>query len=543
MKFKDGIKNIKRELKISSKRFPTSTVCISLFFIIYSVYTLLSEKINETIYSSLLFALFFGILLSILITLLFESRDIKISKLISQLIPIPFILICYFIVSNLINNKSNYLYMGYFGLIFTFIALILYFLFDISDDTKEIFPHLFKTSIFAFSVSSVFMFGLCICIGAFDALIYSGLDMGKVYMIISAFCYEFIFLILFLAYIPSKEYKYTIPKVYKLLINKIAFPIYMVLVGILYVYLIKIIVMWQMPVGRLNWYASFILLFYVFFYFNALIEEDKIYKKFISYGGILIVPILIMQLIAIYIRLKAYGLTTMRFISLALILIGVFFIINSIIKKDIKWVFVASGIVIILITLTPFNIIDIPNKSQENILKEVLIKNDMYKNGKIIKKQNISDKDKVKITSCYNYLSYQDSKKSDFVKLTTKKDMKRTFGFDEFDESDLSEGNEEIECMYSGKDLNNFNITPYTHVKSFSFYGRDNKEFTVKYKIKDYCFKLYRQYGRNNSLDSDILVYKPDSNTKIYLTNINFTLSKDKTKITNINYEGYIFSK
>ena len=146
-----------------------------------------------------------------------------------------------------------------------------------------------------------------------------------------------------------------------------------------------------MPINRLTGFASFALLFYCIFYLSCQNNEKGLPLFHIKYGGYVMIPILLMQSYALFLRINAYGLTTPRYLSIMFNLIGLAFVVSSFFKKGPKHVFLFMAVIAVILSVGPFNMIDVPFKSQTRRMEKILIKNEMLKGETIIANPSISD--------------------------------------------------------------------------------------------------------------------------------------------------------
>ena len=159
-----------------------------------------------------------------------------------------------------------------------------------------------------------------------------------------------------------------------------------------------------MPVGRLNWFGCFALLFYVFFYLSVDETDGKLQKMFKVSGAYLLVPILAIQLYAVWIRVSAYGLTTARFLSLLLVAVAAGFMLTSITTMPVGRGFLLLAVLAVLFTCTNLNIYDVPNRSQEARLKNALSRGGVLTNDKIDENVEMEDEFYEDAKSSYDYL-------------------------------------------------------------------------------------------------------------------------------------------
>ena len=301
------------------------------------------------------------------------------------------------------------------GIILT-LAMAFVFLLYYGNEDRPVFGHMVQSMIYCGFAVLVAYLGLLISILAFYFLIYEFDDLGEVILKLTNIM-ALAFFIMLCGHVPEKNGEIGISRAYSTIFNKIGFAVYLSLIAILYIYIIKIIITWQLPVGRLNWFGSLALLFYVLFYLNMTGEEGAPQKLFVRYGGLMLLPILAIQLFAIYIRVSAYGLTDVRYASLVLILFAVLFIVNSVIRKKITWVFVAGAVISLLVTVTPLNLADVPARDQASRLMKVVNKYGLLSDGKYTYSDKVSEEDREILISCHDYLRFSDGKMSDEVRM------------------------------------------------------------------------------------------------------------------------------
>ena len=263
--------------------------------------------------------------------------------------------------------------MVYVGILVSAAFGILYFSYT-KENEDLLFAWYIKSTIFAFAVMAVLYLGLMLCISAINALLvnFEGDIFWYMIMTVNALVWAFLFPNLLCSFIPHRDDKLTVPKAYKAIASYAMLPIYLILICILYLYIIKIIFTRHMPSGAMNWYASFAVLFYIFHWLGLRMSENAWIKKFLRRGWIVLIPIVIVQVIGIYIRFTAYGLTTVRYVSIACLVVGIISLACIALNKSPRVILLASIVVTLIITITPANAIDIPYLNQVCRLKAAL---------------------------------------------------------------------------------------------------------------------------------------------------------------------------
>ena len=183
--------------------------------------------------------------------------------------------------------------------------------------------------------------GLSICLLAFEYLIYRFENFEKLYLITAAIFEIFVVNSLFLSYIPTREEKLSITKTYENILHKASLAVYYLLIVILYIYLAKVLITFEMPINKINWFASFAMLFYCLFYLSCQDNEKGLALFHVKYGGLVMIPIFLMQGYALFLRISVYGLTTPRYLSIMFNLIGLAFVVSSLKRTKICVLFMA----------------------------------------------------------------------------------------------------------------------------------------------------------------------------------------------------------
>ena len=341
---------------------------------------------------------------------------------------------------------------------------------------------------------------------------------------------------MFLALMPKKDIAVVKSKIFRIFILFVLLPLYVLLIGILLVYLAKIVITQNMPVGEINWFASYASLFFIFILLSVMQYTEKIARVFVKFGGYFLIPVLIMQGIAVFERINAYGLTTPRTVSLVLIFISILFIAGAtILPKHLNKIALASGIIVLLVTITPFNVIDMPVRSQTNILKTALESNGMLKDGVVIPNESIDKEAAKKIISSYRYLKYNAKHTPEYIQ-DENKSFKEIFGFTDSYEYET----DYIYCRF--ETTNSVDISEYKRMEkadwSYDEQVIKTNETNFEIDLKPIAEQLYAQYGEEKEIPE---IYVIDENTGIYFESFSFDISDDEFK--DFYFLGYVLFK
>lgn len=519
-------------LKFGVSRFITPFIFIMGIFLTLSYWIIWEEEQDLIMY--ICYALAFGAIFSVLLTILCE-RWLKLKKITANLLPVIPAVICYCILQ-LNEIDSIYVQMGYFGIIIAFVGLIIYLLYT-KDNSKLLIPYLVKNLAFAALISAIISGGVSVCIAAFQYLIYNFDEFYKVYEVILLFVWCVIFTFIFLSRLPKIETYLTLPKLYKTVVLYVGLPIYMLLLLILYIYLMDIVIKWEMPVGEINWFASFASLFFIFFYFNVRQYEEKTAVLFRKFAGFLIIPVIIIQSVAIAERLYWYGLTTPRFVSVILVFIALAFAVMSVTGKHIEKIFLVLGFISLIVTLTPLNVIDIPKSNQTYRLTSALERNGMLSGDTIIPNSSVNENDREIIEGSYDYLIRAAGKKPEYLeKVSIDQSFEHVFGF----YRKTSDYHSSIYCNYSSSkpvDITDFRQMIPAYVDKLNLqYESDGTKHVVE--LTPVLKSIYEKYGEE-SKELDLYQLSPEA--FLYIEDLNFTI--ENSEFSYAYLKGFILIK
>ena len=271
----------------------------------------------------------------------------------------------------------------------------------------------------AWLVGTLLIVSLSTCLTAFDSLLFSleGRLHTTLYFLIAEFSFLFIGIQVFLASLPERGKDMETPALFRALLMRVLWPVYLILLAILYLYVAKIIYGWAIPVGMMNWFASLALLaFSVFFFCFANDARYSLLQRFLRWGLLLFLPILAVQAVAVWQRVEPYGLTVLRYTSILCTIYGIFLLALAFLRRSPRPAFLVLALMIAAFTLTPLNIVDVPLRTQEARLWGVLEENDMLQDGEVVENPALAEGPRDRILSASEYLI--DQKKTSFLETT-----------------------------------------------------------------------------------------------------------------------------
>ena len=240
-------------------------------------------------------------------------------------------------------------------------VFLVFFISFLKKDMDKAFWNFTTKTLFQLALAGVFGMifwsGLSLAILAIQQLFDVKID-HKIYTNLATVCYVLFSPIYFLANIPYKTEKHDDEiqpnNVLKILALYILTPILATYAVILYAYLFKIIVAWELPNGWVSWLVSALgsggLIVIALLFPLRLREENRFVVLLSRYMGLFILPLLVLMSIGIFRRIGDYGITINRCYILLLNLwfYGIYTYIFITKSKHIKWILISPIIVALL---------------------------------------------------------------------------------------------------------------------------------------------------------------------------------------------------
>lgn len=218
-----------------------------------------------------------------------------------------------------------------FALLFISFHLLVSFAGFLSNSTINAFWEfnkvLFLRILTALLYSTVIYIGLCIAILAVDQLFVLDLN-AKVYGKLFCIIFGLFNTIFFLAGVPSMmkegDPMESYPKGLKIFTQFVLIPLSIIYLMILLAYEAKIVLQWSLPDGWVGWlvagYAVFGIFSFLLIFPIRTQEENRWIHIFSKWFYLLLIPLIVLLFIAIWTRIRAYGITENRYF---LVLLGV----------------------------------------------------------------------------------------------------------------------------------------------------------------------------------------------------------------------------
>lgn len=290
-----------------------------------------------------------------------------------------------------------------FGFVPVFCLSLILYLTQQQHRDRDVLPYFLIAFLKCLGMTFLLQLVVSTCLFGFSFLLHMVAPAWQLFL--SGLCQLGVGFLYFLSYIPREEDTLPEHTGYVKCWRRLLLPGVCVLLLILYLYLGKIVWLRTMPVGLLNWFASIALFVYAFFYFSFSQSSEFWAHKVLQWGGLALVPVLMAQGMAVHIRIDAYGLTTLRYLSLVLTFYGILVLTFGLGRRRPDFLYLVAAVLTVLLTLTPANLIDVPAYSQYKRLSKVLMVNGLYQDGQLQRARSLSAGDNKTLRSAYGYLA------------------------------------------------------------------------------------------------------------------------------------------
>lgn len=553
MKLKEKIVGVLQTFKKSIGKFPLTiisaivltviyTICldnysietttltnISLFIVIFASSTFLIETVLE---NKIKKKIIYYIIAAIWATVLTYAVNIE-EGLLGMSNTIFLFKIERFIICYLIATIVLAIYYNYKSLNKTFEQYV-----------TSTFVTIFKTSL----IYGILAIGIAMITAVFVYLI---LD-GESYILVA----RMEILLFGVYYIPTVLYSFydqeeEIGKFAKIVIKYVLGTLVIVAFAIIYMYIIKIIFLRDIPSNLIFRILSALFIiglpvWTMILSFKENTTLDKINRKL----PLLFIPFIILQIYSIGTRILSNGITELRYLCLMLIIFEIVYIIIYLTKKEkvsrILLVFLALTVIS---TIAPYiNMFTISNLSQYNNLK-------IYK-----QKTEYSEEEKTKIYGAYNYLRHSSIEGKKYIENYLTKDDEELIIKLKNRGTKKSENGKNI---YVDKDINYIEVEGYKKVYKIDSYSYNSSKENItidetfsnieintqenNYSIKVNILPLINEYVNHenemNNYSEENNEIELDENRKIILERLILEYDDTTKNVSYYNMSGYLLEK
>lgn len=368
-------------------------------------------------------------------------------------------------------------------------------------------------------------------------------------------------LVLGLYYIPAiinsfSDMTVQIGKFIKVLVVYVFTPIVSFLIGILYLYLLKIIIK-----GELLHNSIFFILSLTFAMAIPTVlllknyDDKKIVNKLSNIIIYSYIPFIFLQIYSMGIRVSEYGLTPARYMAYMLVIFEIVFFILLIVKKSkyLNCSILFLAVLVLIGTVTPLNVEDVSYNDQANRIEKMIKQSNGF--------DNLTEEQKDDCISKYRYLKIDNELERIDINSEELEKIKKYYN----DTNDYSNYWEQFETIREYGELNGLDISEYSKIYKLDAeyineseikngglteYELESQDGRIKIvaDLKKYADQLIKfnssnQYHENDGYIQKNLLKTNNENIDIYITTIYVRYNIDTFEMDNFDISGYILEK
>jgi len=344
-----------------------------------------------------------------------ESRGFnRVKGYLMQIVPLVLLVLFYFSLSkemDVYDIGRYFLFLIAFHLLVSFSPYLLSgekSQLDFWDFNQKTFLRFILSGLY----SGVLYAGLAIALLSFDKLFDMHIDgkrYAQLFFFIAGVFNTWFFCSGVSEFKETEEFKF--PKGLKIFTQYVLLPIVVIYVIILYLYLFKIIFQWNLPSG---WVSYLVIGFSTAGIFSLLLifplvdsKEIKWVRIFSRVFFVSLIPQIVLLYLAITKRTAEYGMTERRYYVIVLAgwltITTIFYVISNF--RNIKFIPVTLFLITVLTAYGPWSSFNLSLNSQLGRLEEILKKNTILVDGKIVPaKSDLDNEEATDVRSILQFL-------------------------------------------------------------------------------------------------------------------------------------------
>ena len=325
-------------------------------------------------------------------------------------------------------------------------------------------------------------------------------------------------------------------------ISFVLLPLTAIATVIIYIYMIKILVLRQIPQNSIYRIVAglFVVAFPVWVMTYEFKEKNRFVEVFSKIMPIAFIPLIGLQIYSIGARIGENGITPVRYMGVMFIIFEIIAIVLSIVNKR-KYltnaVLVAAGLMAISTILPVVNMEEISNYNQASRLRNAWREGESF--------TSLSKEEKATASSAYRYLSRQENCEKYLPKYLDKEELTKKLIEHYSPYGDEGETYDEKRTTYKRvnyqyPDDGVITVEGYNRIKKFKVYEYDINEEnlesvslydTFNINLKDYVIGLIEANKNGDESAKEYIVshrvHRVDDSRDIYITDVNLSYEVD----------------
>ena len=437
------------------------------------------------------------------------------------------------IIPFLLSTSNNILLLIYVGLVGILLSLSLYVFIKKSGKIENYFCHAFYNLFKVWLFTVILLIGFGIIYMVTQVLILEGYDIEF---------YEKIYYFLMGAYfipftiISFDDVKDEIPEIINTLIKRVLLILLDLSYLIIAIYMLLMLIKFRIPKNEVFLVVTSLFLFTIPMVIMLSNYKGKIEELNVKYTPYIFIVALLVQIYSLSIRIYNYGMTTVRYAGIYIILFEIITLFLLLFKKRkyFKYTFLSIPIFIFIMFILPFaNIYEAPIYMQINRLENIWKEDTLTSEFTALERQKIKD--------IYEYLKEHDDVNRYMPKYLTMSDINEYL----MNSRSKYEG-EESRYFYFQKEDGKVDIKGYTSLEDYDYSANNISIEDFKIEINDENIVVYEElaeYIRNNELPEDKIIFTTTKGNTFVVTYLSFVFNEREEVFENVSLTGYILYK
>lgn len=547
MKIKEKLKSTFQIIKKVFEKNPVTIISI-LLFSAFTAIAMDTELITDEWWQNIILFTLYFVSGTFLVEAFFDKNNSQkvISCVISAIIAIVFV-----VLHNHALEMETILWKIAVCYVLTLWILSIYFRFkkmekNFTEYFLKVSVNILKTSI----IYGVLTIGITIVSSIFVYLIWEEIGytlIARLQIILVGFYY-----------IPKLIYCLTdvegeVNVFFKGLIKYVLTALVMISFVIIYMYMIKILILRDMPKNQIFRILSalFIVGMPIWTMMQYFKDESLWYKISLKLP-VAFIPFILLQIYTIGIRIADNGFTPLRYICVALVVFEIIYSLIYILKKEKIEILllIFNAIVVVSLIVPGINMFKISDVSQAQNLK-------IFKN-----KSNYTEEEKEKIYGAYRYLKYSEKGEEYINQILDEEDIEE---IKTFHPSKINKNNSEFKYINASISYEKINVKEYSDLYFITSSSRSNnksleetfKKIKLTYQDADVTIEIdaleeFKEYV-NTYMDSgkeELDEYfdahheiEIDSDKKLIIKSFSLNYNPDSKIVRNYSMKGYLLEK
>lgn len=322
------------------------------------------------------------------------------------------------------------------------------------------------------------------------------------------------------------------------LIKFVLLPLVSIAMLIIYMYIIKILVLRQIPSNVIfRILASiFIVAFPVWNMAWNFKNNSRFIEKLVNLLPLFYIPFIFLEIYSLFIRIADFGITPTRYFGILFIILQVIMLILNIVKKgeQLHHTFIYISILILVAFILPTNYNKVSILSQRNILVNAFSSDLSY--------EELSQENKAKVFGAYRYLVQHNAQEYIPEYVTQYKD--------DINSSYYSEYGSNKKYVYFNNTDKFIDITNYSKLVAVSGYGTraqlelysNTNEFIEILNCENLLHDIVNSQDPEIFLQSNSLL-NIDNTKALYISSLRCSYNEDNGQLIYISVDGYMLYK